>query len=171
MLFNEMHMIIMSLDEEKKSPFEDLLKSILRAEPGINKVILVDNTGLTIDHVSKFTYSLTLDIDAIGAIASAIYTGAAEQGKGLGIGDLNILISEFGEGKIFISGCGKNAILCVVTENNVNIGMVRMLLKRAGKELAERMEEFQAEKPVIEEMSAEARDIDSLLDELESLEM
>lgn len=36
--------------------FDKILSDVIKAESGIKKVILVDRTGLTIAHVSKFSY-------------------------------------------------------------------------------------------------------------------
>ncbi|MFX0169206.1 MAG: hypothetical protein ACFE89_07615 [Candidatus Hodarchaeota archaeon] len=36
--------------------FDEILSDVIKSEPGIKKTILVDRTGLTIAHVSKFSY-------------------------------------------------------------------------------------------------------------------
>ena len=79
--------------------FDTVLSKIIKSEPGIKKVILVDRTGLTIAHVSKFSY-VSVDVDGIGAIASAVFMASAEQGLNLTIGGLDIVTSEFDTGKI-----------------------------------------------------------------------
>lgn len=94
--------------------FDKILSNVIRSEPGIKKVILVDKTGLTIAHVSKFSYQ-PVDVDGIGAIASAVFCASEEQGKSLEIGDLKIVTSEFESGKIFAASCGKG-VLCVITD-------------------------------------------------------
>ncbi|MHA1754472.1 MAG: roadblock/LC7 domain-containing protein [Candidatus Odinarchaeia archaeon] len=125
--------------------FDEILSKIIKSETGIRKVILVDRTGLTIAHVSKFSY-YPVDIDGIGAIASAVFSASEEQGKNLEIGDLEILTSEFNDGKIFAASCGKG-VLSVITDKDVNIGMIRLLLKKTSEELKEVLDEFLAEKP------------------------
>ncbi|MFW9925497.1 MAG: roadblock/LC7 domain-containing protein, partial [Candidatus Thorarchaeota archaeon] len=86
--------------------FDKILTEIIRQDKGIKKVILVDKTGLTIANVSKLSY-YPVDVDSIGAIASAVFCASEEQGKNLQIGELEIVTSEFSEGKIFASACGK----------------------------------------------------------------
>ncbi len=127
--------------------FDTILSKIIKSETGIKKVILVDRTGLTIAHVSKFSY-YPVDVDGIGAIASAVFCASEEQGKNLDIGELAIVTSEFDNGKIFASSCGKG-VLCVITEPDVHIGMVRLVMKRASGELQKILDEFLAEKPAI----------------------
>ncbi|MEM1658834.1 MAG: roadblock/LC7 domain-containing protein [Candidatus Jordarchaeales archaeon] len=127
--------------------FERILADVIKAESGIKKVILVDRTGLTIAYTSRFSY-FKVDVEGIGAIASAVYCASEEQGKSLELGELQIVTSEFEQGKIFASSCGKG-ILCVITDETVNIGMVRLLMKKASEQLKAILDEFLAEKPVM----------------------
>jgi hypothetical protein len=124
--------------------FDNVLSKIIKTEAGIRKVILVDRTGLTIAHVSKFSY-FPVDVDGVGAIASAVFVASEEQGVNLDLGDLDIVSSEFGKGKIFAASCGKG-ILCVITDNDVNIGLVRLVIKREAEEIQQLLNEFLSEK-------------------------
>jgi predicted regulator of Ras-like GTPase activity (Roadblock/LC7/MglB family) len=120
--------------------FDRVLTNVMKSEPGIKKVILVDKTGLTIAHVSKFTYQ-PVDMDGIGAIASAVFCASEEQGKSLEIGELKIVTAEFDNGKIFAASCGKG-VLCVITDGEINIGMIRLILKKSTEELQKILDEF-----------------------------
>ena len=146
--------------------FDKILTEIIRNDKGIKKVILTDKTGLTIANVSKLSY-YPVDVDSIGAIASAVFCASEEQGKNLGIGDLQIVTSEFSEGKIFASACGKG-VLSVVSEAEVNIGLVRLVMKKQGVRLSNELDKFLAiepTSPVSEELDEE--DLKSALAELE----
>ncbi|MBS7250684.1 MAG: roadblock/LC7 domain-containing protein [Candidatus Freyarchaeota archaeon] len=149
--------------------FDKILSDVIKAESGIKKVILVDRTGLTIAHVSKFSY-YPVDIDGIGAIASAVYCASEEQGKNLDIGELNIVTSEFDNGKIFAASCGKG-VLCVITDSDVNIGMIRLVMKKASTQLKSVLDEFLAEKPVVpaSEGGAGDEELKAALSELEKV--
>ncbi len=125
--------------------FDAVLAKVVKAEGGIKKVILVDRTGLTIAHVSKFSY-YPIDVDGIGAIASAVFCASEEQGNNLDIGELGLVSSEFENGKIFASSCGKG-VLCVISDEDVNIGMVRLVMRKASDELSGMLEEFLAGRP------------------------
>ncbi len=120
--------------------FDKILTDIIRQDKGIKKIILTDKTGLTIANVSKLSY-YPVDVDSIGAIASAVFCASEEQGKNLQIGELEIVTSEFSEGKIFASACGKG-VLCVVSEAEVNIGLIRLLMKKQGLTLAQELDKF-----------------------------
>ncbi|MHA1238353.1 MAG: roadblock/LC7 domain-containing protein [Candidatus Odinarchaeia archaeon] len=147
--------------------FDKILSKIIKSESGIKKVILVDRTGLTIAHVSKFSY-YPVDVDGIGAIASAVFCASEEQGKNLDIGDLDIVTSEFSDGKIFAASVGKG-VLCVITDKDVNIGMVRLVIKKTSDELKKVLDEFLSEKPVAPSVRSEdeEEELKTALGELE----
>jgi predicted regulator of Ras-like GTPase activity (Roadblock/LC7/MglB family) len=146
--------------------FDKILTEVIRQEKGIRKVILVDKTGLTIANVSKLSY-YPVDVDSIGAIASAVFCASEEQGKNLQIGELEIVTSEFSEGKIFASACGKG-VLCVVSEESVNIGMIRLVMKKQGAQLADELDKFLAVEPLSpKETELDEEDLKSALAELE----
>ncbi len=146
--------------------FDKILTEVIRQEKGIRKVILVDKTGLTIANVSKLSY-YPVDVDSIGAIASAVFCASEEQGKNLQIGGLEIVTSEFSEGKIFASACGKG-VLCVVSEESVTIGMIRLVMKKQGAQLADELDKFLAVEPLSpKESELDEEDLKSALAELE----
>jgi len=121
--------------------FDNILSKIIKSESGIKKVILVDRTGLTIASVSKFSY-FPSDVDGIGAVTSAVICASEEQGKNLDLGDLEIVTSEFSGGKIFTSSCGPKGIFTLISDPDINIGLIRLMLKRSGDELKEILDEF-----------------------------
>ncbi len=146
--------------------FDKILTEIIRQDKGIKKVILVDKTGLTIANVSKLSY-YPVDVDSIGAIASAVFCASEEQGKNLQIGELEIVTSEFSEGKIFASACGKG-VLCVVSEAEVNIGLIRLVMKKQGVQLSDELDKFLAVEPLSpKESELDEEDLKSALAELE----
>jgi len=146
--------------------FDKILTEIIRQDKGIKKVILVDKTGLTIANVSKLSY-YPVDVDSIGAIASAVFCASEEQGKKLQIGELEIVTSEFSEGKIFASACGKG-VLCVVSEAEVNIGLIRLVMKKQGVQLADELAKFLAVEPLSpKDAELDEEDLKSALAELE----
>jgi len=146
--------------------FDKILTEIIRQDRGIKKVILVDKTGLTIANVSKLSY-YPVDVDSIGAIASAVFCASEEQGKNLQIGELEIVTSEFSEGKIFASACGKG-VLCVVSEAEVNIGLIRLVMKKQGVQLANELDKFLAVEPLSpKDSELDEEDLKSALAELE----
>ena len=130
--------INISLDTKS---FDYILGKIIRSESGIKKVILVDRTGLTIASVSKFSY-FPADIDGIGSIASAIFCASEKQGENLELGDLELVTSEFSGGKIFATSCGPKGVLSLISDPDINIGLIRLILKRSGEELKKIIDAF-----------------------------
>jgi len=114
--------------------YESFLSKIIKSESGIKKVILVDRTGLNISNVAKFIQS-PADVENIGATACAIFSALEYQGKSLELGDLEIVTSEFSGGKIFTSACGNKMMLTIISDPDINIGLIRLILKRAREEL------------------------------------
>jgi predicted regulator of Ras-like GTPase activity (Roadblock/LC7/MglB family) len=148
--------------------FDKTLSNIIKSEPGIKKVILVDKTGLTIAHVSKFTYQ-SFDVDGVGAIASAVFCASEEQGKSLDIGELRIVTSEFDNGKIFAASCGKG-VICVITDPEINIGMIRLVLKKSAEEVQKILSEFlESRAPVPEARKSDEEELKAALSELEKI--
>jgi hypothetical protein len=71
---------------------------------------------------------------------------SAEQGSNLTIGGLDIVTSEFDTGKIFASSCGRG-ILTIISDAEVNIGMIRLLMRKANEELSTILDDFLAGQP------------------------
>lgn len=109
--------------------FNKRLSKIIKSEKGIKKVILFDRTGLTLASVSKNSY-FTSDVEEIISVTNAVFCASEEQGKNLDIGNLDIITSEFGGGKIFTSRCGPNGVLMLISDPDINIGLIRLILKR-----------------------------------------
>lgn len=148
--------------------FDRVLSKIIKSDQGLKKVILVDRTGLTIAHLSKFS-SYPVDVDGIGAIASAVFCASEEQGNNLEIGGLNIVTSEFGTGKIFAAQCGRG-VLCVISDPEVNLGMVRLVMKKASEELTSMLDEFLAGEPAVGVAEVTAGAVPALAEGRPSLE-
>ena len=98
-----------------------------------------------------------------------MFCASEEQGKNLQIGELEIVTSEFSEGKIFASACGKG-VLCVVSEAEVNIGLIRLVMKKQGVQLADELDKFLAVEPISpsgKDKELDEEDLKSALAELE----
>ncbi|MDH5645948.1 MAG: roadblock/LC7 domain-containing protein [Candidatus Heimdallarchaeota archaeon] len=112
---------------------QNICFNILVKTPGVNRVILADKTGLTLAHNSRFDFDLK-DIESMGAISSAVYLASEQQGYNVGLDEMTTLVAEFKSGKILVASCG-NAVLCLITDNDVALGMARMTINQAAKEI------------------------------------
>lgn len=111
----------------------EICHSILVQTPGVSRVILADKTGLTLANLSRFDFDLR-DVEALGAISSAVYLASETQGSNVGFVEMTMLVAEFKGGKIMVASCG-SAVLCVITDNDVALGMARMTINQAAKKI------------------------------------
>ena len=103
-----------------------ILVKIQKTSTSVAVAILGDRTGLTIARVARLLVKETLgeyDLESIGAIGSAVFMGASEQGNTMTLGELELMIAEFGDGKILTGQCGSNGILIVVTDGATQLGL------------------------------------------------
>ena len=112
---------------------KDICFNILVTTPGVSRVILADKTGLTLVHISRFEFDLR-DVESMGAISSAVYLASEQQGYNVGLEEMTTLVAEFQAGKILVASCG-NAVLCLITDNDVALGMARMTINQAAKQI------------------------------------
>lgn len=146
------------------------LTRLLKADTGITVTLLGDRTGLTISRVSRLLFSETMgsfDLESIGAIASAVFCGAAEQGTTLALGDLDLMLAEFTDGKIMTAQCGKSGILVVVAEPDAPLGLIRVQMKKTSERLSTVMEAM-SQPAQIKVQKSESQSIMSALKELEN---
>lgn len=122
---------------------QNICHSILVQTPGVSRVILADKTGLTLVHISRFDFDLR-DVESMGAISSAVYLASEQQGYNVGLELMNTLVAEFREGKILVASCG-NAVLCLITDNDVALGMARMTINQAAKQIEDILDQIIAE--------------------------
>ncbi len=113
----------------------DICHNILVQTPGVSRVILADKTGLTLANLSRFDFDLR-DVEVMGAISSAVYLASEQQGANVGFTEMTMLVAEFKGGKIMVASCG-SAVLCVITDNDVALGMARMTINQAAKQIEE----------------------------------
>jgi len=108
-----------------------ILDEVINSTAGLKHAIIIDDTGITIMSRSKFNLSKADDIsvEKIGAIGGAVFIAGEEQGQILGYEDISLQITEYNKGMIFSIRAGKG-ILCIATDVNVQIGFIRVLLKK-----------------------------------------
>ena len=154
----------------KTKEINEQLTKILRSHSSVSVVILADRTGLTISRVARLLVKETMgeyELESIGAIGSAVFMGASEQGNSLSLGELDIMIAEFQDGKILTSACGPSGIIICVTEGSSQLGLVRVLIKEASKNLSGVMDEIVA---TDQDSFVRKEESQSILDALKELE-
>ena len=118
-----------SQDELK---LKKILNEIINSTPGLKYAIIIDDTGITIVSEAKFILKSSKDdisVEKIGAIGGAVFTAGEEQGYILGYGNIHLQITEYSKGMIFSIKAGKG-VLCVASEKNIQIGLVRAIMNK-----------------------------------------
>jgi len=123
-----------------------ILKEIINSTPGLKYAIIIDsNAGLTIMSESKFILKSPtqedISVEKIGAIGGAVFTAGEEQGYILGYGNIHLQITEYFKGMIFSLKVGKG-ILCIATDKNIQIGLVRALMKRYSQKISSVLDRY-----------------------------
>ena len=125
------------MSEQDEQLLKKLLTAIIHSTAGLKYAIIIDETGITIASQSKFTFTDedTISVDKIGAIAGAVFTAGEEQGEILGYGGINIQISEFDKGMLFLTKVGSGALV-LATDLNVQVGFIKAILKKYGPKIS-----------------------------------
>ncbi|MHA1303284.1 MAG: roadblock/LC7 domain-containing protein [Candidatus Heimdallarchaeaceae archaeon] len=153
-----------------------ILHEIITSDSLINHVILADKTGLTLAYSSRFSFD-EFETEALGAIASAVYLASEQQGRNVGLEDLDIIISEFEDGFILVASCG-SSVLCLITDSGIQLGLVRRTMKiqseyiRAILDVEEKPVEIKPEPTVVQPKPEVIEEVESVQDEyLSDLEL
>lgn len=153
----------------QKNEINAELSQLLKSDTSIKVTLLGDRTGLTIARASRLLVSETMgsfDLESIGAIASAVFCGAAEQGSALTLGSLTVMLAEFTDGKILTAQSGDRGILVVVAEPDAQLGLVRVRMKEASEALSTLMGKLS--EPAAKIKKPESQSIMAALKELEN---
>jgi len=122
-----------------------LLKEIINSTPGLKYAIIIDDTGITIMSEAKFILKTSdednISVEKIGAIGGAVFTAGEEQGYILGYGNIHLQITEYFKGMIFSLKVGKG-ILCIATDKNIQIGLVRAIMKKYSQKISSVLDSY-----------------------------
>ena len=146
------------------------LTKLLKSDTSIKVTLLGDRTGLTIARASRLLVSETMgafDLESIGAIASAVFCGAAEQGSALTLGGLGLMLAEFTDGKILTAQSGERGVLVVVAESDAQLGLIRVRMKETSGTLSALMDKL-SEPSAVKIKKPESQSIMAALKELEN---
>ncbi|OLS13061.1 MAG: regulator protein [Promethearchaeota archaeon CR_4] len=132
---------VSSSKETDEEMLKHILATILRSSPGIRSVILMDRSGLLIQSEHKFTVDPNLDLERIGAIAGALFQAGEEQGETLNYAELELQISEYKLGILICVSCG-SGVLCVASDKNIQVGLLRTMLKKFSPNIANILKTF-----------------------------
>mgnify|MGYP001189136722 CR=1 FL=1 len=102
-----------------------LLEEFLKVE-GVSAAVVMGRDGFVIESA----VSGSVDIDALGAMASTGLGTAEVMGSTLGKGELLQMIVELERGPILLSPLSADELIAIVADKSSNIGRIRYELKK-----------------------------------------
>ncbi len=111
---------------------EELRKilSDLKSVDGVTGIILISPEGLAM--ASELPEAV--DPDLFSATAVTVYAACEKTMIGIDFGKPSMISIEADEGKIFLVNCGEG-ILGVLSDNRVNLGLLRIMLSKTSKKV------------------------------------
>lgn len=113
--------------DTKNSDFKDVLKPLMRIR-GVKNCVLATMDGMPVGEIDQ-------EGVIISATSAAVLGAITEMVKNINFGIAEKLIVETDFGKIIIEEIGHNHAIVVLTDDSVNIGLIRLTLKKAAENL------------------------------------
>ena len=114
-----------AVEEKSMSSLSEELEDFLQVE-GVTAVVVVGRDGFIIDSASTGSFN----IDEVGAVVSTGVGSSESIGTELGVGDMQQGMLVYDDGIVFMNAVGEDAIFVLVARPDVNLGMVRLRIKR-----------------------------------------
>ncbi len=113
------------------SPFQDMLTGLIRLR-GVSAALVVDeHEGMIIDSAVQFGQ----DGDRVAALAASLHRKARLSAGAAGLGAVSFMQLEAERGRVCAVG-GKGMVLIVVAAPAANVGLVRVQMLKAMRELS-----------------------------------
>ncbi len=112
-----------------------ILQQVGLSSPGIRYIILMDRTGMMVSSFKKYVFK-ELELDSIGAIIGAALQAGEAEGVALEFTGFEIQITEFKDGFRFAVACEDIGVLAVISDKDVQIGLIRASMKKYAPALA-----------------------------------
>ncbi len=100
--------------------------NVLSKLDGVSAVSLVGRDGFLLDSIAK----KGIDAEMIGAIASGGFGASESMGKQLEKGNLTMTMLEYNDGPVILAPVGDDAFLVVAAEENANLALIRLSVKK-----------------------------------------
>jgi len=112
---------------------DDIVHRILQADPKIKHVIVADSTGTLITYISK--KALILPYEELASISGSVLSELETLGTLLGLGNPIEDLREYEYGIFLYHPIEDIAIILVIGEHGVNLGLVRTMLRKYAPEI------------------------------------
>ncbi len=112
------------------SPFQEMLESLMRQRGALATMIVDEHEGMIIDSILQFGQ----DGDRVAALAASLHRKARNSAEAAGLGGVSFMQLAAVGGRICAAG-RDNMVLVVVAAPTANIGLVRVEMLKAVREL------------------------------------
>ena len=121
--------------ETKKEQLEKILQG-LKKVGGVKGSAVISRDGLMIAH----DLLGSTDADTFAAMSAAMQGAAETAVSELKQGDLRQIVIESSKGKMVSIGAGKNAIVVILTEQDINLGLILLEMGKASGRISDIIE-------------------------------
>jgi uncharacterized protein len=112
---------------------EEILEKLTHVN-GIQGTLIVGKDGLVI----AYSGEINTDPDFLGATVADFFTTAENiMEEKFGLGGLEQICIEANQGKYYFNGINTDTFLVVITDEKVNLGLIRIEMKAASESLRE----------------------------------
>lgn len=113
--------------EKQDQKIEEALKPLMRIN-GVKNCIIATMGGIPVGKIDQ-------DESIISATSAAVLGAVTEMVKNIDFGMTEKLIVETNYGKIIMEEIGLEYVIVVLTDDNVNIGLIRLTLRKTASNL------------------------------------
>ncbi|MDQ7842960.1 MAG: roadblock/LC7 domain-containing protein [Armatimonadota bacterium] len=117
--------VMQTMDTATAGGLRGILEGLLRID-GVTAALVVGRDGFVIEAVS----SDAIETDSVGAIAASSLATSEAMGGELHLGPLGSILIEFEQGPVAVSPAGPEAVLAVVGNQHVNLGRLRIEMRK-----------------------------------------
>ncbi|MGQ4892585.1 MAG: roadblock/LC7 domain-containing protein [Candidatus Njordarchaeia archaeon] len=126
------------------SQIYNTLNELVYLDESIKLAILSDSTGELIHFAIKEKDADETKIRLASATIAATFGGAEIIGDDFKLSEPKFLIYEFTDGDIIITKCYNKTTLAIITDNQANLGAIRVLAKKYTEKLNQLIESLYA---------------------------
>lgn len=138
----EIGSILKSLNVESTKKIENILKKMLKASCRSKMVFFMDRSGSIIWNMSKNQFCTPSNPNQLTLNITKIFDATINWGRKEDLGKYQITTLEFDDGKIFIGPAGDNGIISFITDKDVCMGMIRLIMRSGAHELKLALQSF-----------------------------
>ncbi len=135
---------------------DDILQRILISDPKIKDVLIADSTGALISYMTRRVDAIS-PFEILASISGSNLSEMGQLGEMLGLGEPIEDLREYENGVFLYHPIETQAVILVIGERGINIGLIRTLLQKYTPEIKRILSEqgIGVKTPELKELSGE----------------